>query len=99
MAGGGDRIATYIVTYRFTLPEKKYKGFFASLEKLGAVKVLAGSFFVRTSHNIEEMRVALLPYLEKADGLIIAAVHGEVAVRNALCPPETLKKLLVAEDG
>ncbi|MDD5017248.1 MAG: hypothetical protein PHO15_04000 [Eubacteriales bacterium] len=86
---------TYIVTFLLTQPEKKYKSFFLALEKLGAVKVLPNGFFVRTDRNIEEMRVALIPYLNKADGLIVAAVSGEAAIRNSMCAPETLKKMLI----
>ena len=38
-------MATYIITYQFTLPEKKYKSFFLALERLGTAKVIPGSFF------------------------------------------------------
>ena len=85
---------TYVVSFSFTLPEKKYRSFFLALEKLGGVKALNNTFFVKCSDNIEEMRIALLPYLEKADGLVIASVKGEVAVRNARCAPKELKALL-----
>ena len=88
---------TYIITCALTQPEKTYKSFFVALDKLGAQKVLPNGFFVRTDHDIEEMRVALLPYLNKPDGLIVASVSGEIAVRNAMCSPEKLKKILTEE--
>ena len=84
-----------MISFALTLPEKKYKSFFLALDKLGAVKVLPNAYLAKTERTVEEMRVALLPYLEKADGLIIAAVQGEAAIRNSMCSAERLKKLLV----
>lgn len=86
---------TYIVTFSLTRIEKKYKSFFTALEKLGALKVLPQAFLLNTDHDIEEMRVALLPYLQKADRLAIATVSGEIAIRNALASNDALKALLV----
>ena len=88
-------MSTYVVSFSFTLPEKKYKSFFTALDKLGAVKVLNNTYFVKTDMKIEEMRIALIPYLQKADGLVIASIQGETAIRNSRCSPEMLKKLLV----
>ncbi len=88
-------MTTYLVTYSLTLVEKKYKAFFSALEKLGALKVLPEAYLLNTDHDIEEMRVALLPYLQKPDRLIVATISGEVAIRNALCTNDTLKALLV----
>ena len=86
----------YIIAFALTLPEKKYKSFFLALDKLHAAKVLPNAFLVKTDRDIEEMRVALLPYLQKADGLVIAGVEGEVAIRNARCSEDMLQKLLSA---
>ena len=86
---------TYIVTYSLTLDDKKYKSFFKALETLGALKVLPQAYLLNTNHDIEEMRVALLPYLQKPDRLFIAAVTGEIAIRNALASGDALKALLV----
>lgn len=83
----------YIVTYSLGREEKKYKGFFASLESLGGVRLMPGAYLAKTTHSLEEMRVALLPYIEQTDRLLIAPVSGEVALRNAACPPETLQRL------
>ncbi len=88
-------MTTYIVTYNLGKEEKKYKSFIKALEVIGGVKVLPNAYLVNTSNNIDEMRLALLPYLEKTDSLFIGAVNGEVAVRNALCGNEMLQKLLV----
>ncbi len=88
-------MTTYIVTYSLGKDEKKYKSFIKALEVIGGVKVLTSTYLVNTANNIDEMRVALLPYLEKTDSLFIGAINGEVAVRNALCGNETLQKLLV----
>ena len=86
-------MTTYIVTFSLAREEKKYKGFFASLASLDAVNLMPGAYAVKTTHSIEEMRVALLPYLDTTDRLLVAAVSGEVALRNALCANETLQKL------
>ena len=86
---------TYIVVCALTLDDKKYKSFFKALETLGALKVLPQAYLLNSGHDIEEMRVALLPYLQKADRLFIAAVTGEVAIRNALVGNDALKALLV----
>ena len=88
-------MTTYIVCYSLGKDEKKYKSFLKALELMDGAKVLPNCFLLNSSRNIEEMRVALLPYLEKPDGLFIGAVSGEVAVRNALCGNEMLKKILV----
>ena len=86
---------TYIVTYSLTLPDRKYKSFFKALDTFGALKVLPQAYLLNTGHDIEEMRVALLPYLEKADRLVIATVSGEIALRNALAANDELKAILV----
>ncbi len=91
-------MSVYAICFSLTQPEKKYKAFFAVLGKLGAVKVLQNAFFVRTSSDIEEMRIALLPYIDKKDGLVITTVKGETAVRNAKCNPLDLKALLTGEN-
>jgi len=91
-------VSTYAVSFSLSQPEKKYKGFFSALEKLGAIKVLQNTFFIRTDNDIEEMRIALLPYLDKRDGLVIVSVKGETAVRNAKCSPLELKELLTGEN-
>ena len=88
---------TYIIVFALTKPEKKYKSFFSALEKLGAVKVLPNSFITNTTRDIEEMRIALLPYLEKPDRLIISVANGEIAIRNALCSNQVLQRVLVDE--
>ncbi len=88
-------MTTYIVTYSLGKEEKKYKSFIKALEGIGGVKVLPSTYIVNTTNNIDEMRVALLPYIEKTDSLFIGAINGEVAVRNALCGNEILQKLLV----
>lgn len=88
-------MTTYIVTYSLGKDEKKYKSFIKALEVIGGIKVLPHTFLVNTANNIDEMRIALLPYLEKTDSLFIGAINGEVAVRNALCGNEILQKLLV----
>lgn len=90
-------MTTYIVTYSLGREEKKYKGFFASLEALGGVKLMPGAYLAKTTHSLDEMRVALLPYLEQTDRLLIAPISGEVALRNAACPPETLQRLFGKE--
>ncbi len=88
-------MTTYIVTYSLGKEEKKYKSFIKALEVIGGVKVLPNTYIVNTTNNIDEMRVALLPYIEKSDSLFIGAINGEVAVRNALCGNDMLQKLLV----
>lgn len=88
-------MTTYVVTYSLGKDEKKYKSFIKALEGIGGVKVLPNTFLVNTENNIDEMRVALLPYIEKTDSLFIGAINGEVAVRNALCGNDMLQKLLV----
>jgi len=88
-------VTTYIVCYSLGKEEKKYRGFFKALEGIGGVKVLSCAYLVNTASNIDEMRIALLPYLEKTDSLFVGAINGEVAVRNALCGNEMLQKLLV----
>lgn len=88
-------MTTYIVTYSLGKEEKKYKSFIKALEVIGGVKVLPNTYIVNTANNIDEMRIALLPYIEKTDSLFIGAINGEVAVRNALCGNEILQKLLV----
>lgn len=91
-------MSTYVISFALTQVDKKYKSFFLALDKLGAIKVLPNTFFVKTDLQIEEMRIALLPYLSKADGLVVAEINGEVAVRNARCGPDALKALLVDGD-
>lgn len=88
-------MTTYIVTYSLGKEEKKYKSFIKALEGIGGVKVFPNTYIVNTTNNIDEMRVALLPYIEKTDSLFIGAINGEVAVRNALCGNDMLQKLLV----
>ena len=88
-------MTTYIVTYSLEKDEKKYKSFIKALEVIGGVKVLPNTYIVNTTNNIDEMRLALLPYIEKTDSLFIGAINGEVAVRNALCGNDMLQKLLV----
>ena len=88
-------MTTYVVTYSLGKDEKKYKSFIKALEGIGGVKVLPNTFLINTENNIDEMRVALLPYIEKTDSLFIGAINGEVAVRNALCGNDMLQKLLV----
>jgi hypothetical protein len=88
-------MTTYIVCYSLGMDEKKYKPFLKALELLGSAKVLPNCYLLNTSRNIEEMRVALLPYLEKPDSLFIGVISGEVAVRNALCGNDMLQKILV----
>ena len=88
-------MTTYVVTYNLGKDEKKYKSFIKALEGIGGVKVLPNTFLINTENNIDEMRVALLPYIEKTDSLFIGAINGEVAVRNALCGNDMLQKLLV----
>ena len=77
-------MATYLVSASLTLPVKKYRGFFVLLDRIGAFEGLPGIFALRSDHDIDQMRVALLPYLEKAGRVLIAAVSGEVTIRNAL---------------
>ena len=86
-------MTTYIVAFSLGREEKKYKGFFSALSALGSVKLMPGAYLAKTTHSLEEMRVALLPYLEQTDRLLIAPVSGEVALRNAACPQETLQRL------
>ena len=86
---------TYIVTFSLTLDDKKYKSFFKAIETFGALKILPQAYLLNTDHDIEEMRVALLPYLQKPDRLFLAAVTGEIAIRNALASNEALRALLV----
>ncbi len=88
-------MTTYVVTCCLGKEEKKYKSFIKALEVIGGVKVLPNTYIVNTTNNIDEMRVALLPYIEKTDSLFIGAINGEVAVRNALCGNDMLQKLLV----
>ena len=88
-------MTTYVVSYSLGKDEKKYKSFIKALEGIGGVKVLPSTFLVNTANNIDEMRIALLPYIEKTDSLFIGAINGEVAVRNALCGNDMLQKLLV----
>ncbi len=88
-------MTTYIVCCSLSKDEKKYKSFLKAIELMDGAKVLTNCWLLNSSRNIDEMRVALLPYLEQADSLFIGAVSGEVAVRNALCGNEMLKKILV----
>lgn len=88
-------MTTYVVCYSIGKEEKKYKSFIAALTVAGGVKVLPCCYLVNTNRHIEEMRVALIPYIEKGDSLFIGAVSGEVAVRNALCGNDMLQKILV----
>ena len=88
-------MTSYIVCFSLSKDEKKYKPFLKALELMGGAKVLQSCWLMNSSRNIDEMRVALLPYLEQTDSLFIGEVSGEVAVRNALCGNEMLKKILV----
>jgi hypothetical protein len=90
-------MTTYLVSVSLTLPVKKYRGFFVLMDRMGAAEVLPGIFALRSDHDIDQMRVALLPYLEKADRVLIAAVSGEVAIRNALCDNGALQHLFANE--
>ena len=88
-------MTTYIVCCSLGKEEKKYKPFLKAIELMDGAKVLPSCWLMNSNRNIDEMRVALLPYLEKTDSLFIGVVSGEVAVRNALCGNETLQKILV----
>ena len=91
----GAIMKKYLIIYFLSLPPKKYKGFFLALEALdGHAKLTENAYIVSTDLSVEEMRLYLIPYLERADRLIIAQQQGEFAARNAI-QESRLKDILV----
>lgn len=80
------------------LAGKEIPQFFGAAAQDERGRGVAGVYALRSAHNIDEMRVALLPHLEKADRVLIASVSGEVAICNALCGNDALQRLFAAEE-
>jgi hypothetical protein len=81
------RVAAFLVTYDLRGPGCQYHGLLARLKEFpSSFRELDANCLVADDGTVDDVRNALMPYLQPGDGLLVTALTSEVASWTGLSP-------------
>jgi len=86
----------YSISYDLIKPGQNYDSLLAHLRQLGAERILASQWGLKSTRPAEQIRNDLRRFLDGNDRLLVAGLTGEAAWANLLVGHDDFRRLIAA---